>query len=154
MRRESGFTLLEIMVVVVILAVMVGSIGLELHATEGVTVRDQSRRLALLVHALRQQAIVDGTPLAVRFGRQSYTFMTLNLKGRWVPLTGDHLLRRRQLPAGVRFQVALHAPAGQRMVEISPGGLITPFTARLTDGDSHWKVVGLANGTIAAKPSA
>lgn len=151
--RSRGFTLLEILVVLIILGVIVASVGLELHATERVTVRDQSKKLALLVHALRQQAIVDGTPLGLRFGPRDYSFVELNAKGKWVPLPGDHLFRPRALPRGIHFQAVVHAAAGQRIVQVSPGGMLTPFTATLSDGGSHWKVTGRANGTVAAKPA-
>ena len=152
--RTRGFTLMEILVVLVILGIIVASVGLELSATDRVTVRDQSKKLALLVHALRQQAIVDGTPLGVRFGPRSYGFMELNDKGKWVPLAQDHLFRPRQLPGGIHFQAVVHAASGQHIVQVSPGGMLTPFTAELSDGDSHWKVTGRANGTVSAKPSA
>lgn len=147
-----GFTLIEIAVVLLVLGIIVGAIGVELHATDRVTTRDQSQRLALLVHAMRQQAMLDGQEFGLRFGPHGYRFLELDAKGRWKPVMRDRLFRPRTLPLGVTLSATVGGSGRASLVEISPGGILTPFTAILRDGDSDWRVTAMSNGHVTAQP--
>ena len=56
--RRSGFTLIEILVVVVIIAVIVSLAGVQLMRGPGDLVREESEHLALLLRAAREEAIL------------------------------------------------------------------------------------------------
>lgn len=148
-----GFTLLEILVALVILTIVMGSIGLELSAASRVTTRDQAQRVALLVRALRNQAILEGNPMEMRFDSTGYRFFQLNLKGKWQPVTRDHLFRPRQVAAGVHVAVAVQGSGHDEAVRVSPGGNLTPFTVTMTDGSASWAVTGAANGDVSVQPA-
>lgn len=151
--RARGFTLIEIAVVLLVLGIIIGTIGVELHATDRVTTRDQSRRLALLVHAMRQQAMLEGQEFGLRFGSHGYRFLELDTKGHWKPVTRDRLFRPRALTPGVTLSATVGGSGRGSLVEISPGGILTPFTAILRDGDSDWRVTALSNGHVTAQPA-
>ncbi|MHB1515938.1 MAG: GspH/FimT family pseudopilin [Acidiferrobacteraceae bacterium] len=152
-RHGRGFTLIEIAVVLLVISIMMGAIGIELHATDRVTVRDQAKRMALLVHALRQQAILQGQPFGLRFGRRGYRFLGLSPKGHWKPVSRDSLFRPRHFPAGLTVSASVGGSGRASLVQVSPGGVLTPFTAVFREGDSDWRVVGSANGDVSAKPT-
>lgn len=151
-RRSRGFTLIEIAVVLLILVIVVGTIGIELRATDRVTVRDQAKRLALLVHAMRQQAILQGEAYAVGFDQDGYRFFMLSPKGHWDPVQRDTMFRARRFPKGVAVSVAVNGAARPGLVRIAPSGLVTPFSAVFTEGDARWRVTAAANGDVSADP--
>ncbi|MHB1950561.1 MAG: GspH/FimT family pseudopilin [Acidiferrobacteraceae bacterium] len=153
-RRDArGFTLIEIAVVLLVIGIIIGTIGIELHATARVTARDQAQRLALLVHAMRQQAMLEGRAFGLRFGPNGYRFLELDAEGHWRPLVRDHLFRPRTLPPGAGLSVSVGGSGASSLVQISPGGILTPFTATLHDGDSTWQIVARSNGHVAARPA-
>lgn len=148
-----GFTLIEIAVVLLILVIVVATIGIELRATDRVTVRDQAKRLALLVHAMRQQAILQGEAYALGFDRDGYRFFALSPKGRWTPVQRDNMFRARQFPKGVAVSVEVNGAQRQGLVRIAPSGLVTPFNVVFTEGDARWRVTAAANGDVSADPA-
>jgi len=153
-RRSQGFTLVEIMVVVVIMAIMVSLAVLSI----GVSGRDsqldeESRRIEGLLDLLHDRALLEGHDFGLRIEPTAYEFVTYDAAhDRWLSVTDQSEFRRRTLPAGVSFvleldsqTVVLKAPdvdlANETppppQVAIAASGEGTPFRLTLIREATH-----------------
>ena len=107
--RESGFTLIEILVVVVIMAVVISLAVLSMNVTGRDTAVDQEgQRIEGLIEMLHERALIEGRDFGMRLEPTAYEFDAYDtIHGLWIPLDQELPFRRRNLPAGVSFQLEL-----------------------------------------------
>lgn len=155
MTRARGFTLIEVLVVVLLMVIVVAMVGLKVGGDEGRAVRQESDRLAMLLLAAQQEAILEGRVLALKLQDSGYEFQGLDEKNKFTRLMRDDILRERELPAAMRIQsVTLDgAPAetGARILIYPTGELPQAFVITLGQGEARWRVEGGLDGAIVAK---
>ncbi len=152
--KDRGFTLIELLVVVAIIVVMVGLAGAQLMRGPADVVRDESERLALVLRAAREEAILQGRVFAFGAGRESYRFLRLERNGRLKAASGDDLFRPQRLPPGIvieALQIEGAGEAAQDGVVFLPSGELPAFRIVLKSGSARWSVVGAPDGTIRAQ---
>lgn len=96
--REHGFTLVELMVVLVLIGLAASVVMLAARGPDAAA-GDEAARLALRIAGARDRAIVDGRSTRVEFVADGYRFAERS-GGEWVPVT-DRGLRATTLPSGV-----------------------------------------------------
>lgn len=103
--RQRGFTLIEVMVVVVIVGIMSAVVLMSLNLVgNDRQVRQEARRLASLVELAADEALLQGRELGLEFTTSGYRFVEFDPYGaQWHAVAGDELLRERRLPEGLRF---------------------------------------------------
>jgi len=106
-RRTGGFTLIEILVVLVIIATIVSmavlSIGL---VSDDRDLQTERTRLASLIETIRDEAVMQGREFGIEFMRSGYRFVEFDaLTGQWTEIPGDDLFRQRKLPEGMLFEL-------------------------------------------------
>ena len=100
--RSKGFTLVEILVVVVIMAVVISLAVLSI----GVTGRDsqldeESRRIEGLVDLLHERALLEGRDFGLRIEPTAYEFVVYEpTRDRWLTLNEEQEFRHRELAQG------------------------------------------------------
>jgi general secretion pathway protein H len=168
-RREAGFTLLEVLVVLVI----IGIITSMAVVSTGVLGRDheiqeEARRFVAVVGQAHEEAQIEGRDFGLRFDSSGYDFLEFDaLNQRWLPVGGDPLLRARALPEGVRLELLLEdreiqlkpreAPTEQRKIEpqvlLYGSGELVAFELRLRrEGtDNVVGVIGSVEGKVELK---
>ena len=93
-RLQAGFTLLELLVVMVIAGVMLGVVSFNAMPSAHQALDNEARRIALLLQLARDEAIVRNSPVAFEADAEHYRFL-LRANNTWAALEKDDLLRDR-----------------------------------------------------------
>jgi len=113
--RQQGFTLLEIMIVVVIVGIMIAVAGLSVGSVADDGVDEEARRLGILIGLAADEANMQGRELGLRFFQHKYEFSVRNqaqnkdgqLVWIWTPLEDDDLLKPRDLGENITLELEL-----------------------------------------------
>ena len=92
--HARGFTLLELLLVMVIAGLMLGMVALKSGPDMRQSLQGEAQRIALLLQVARDEAILRNVPIAFEAQANGYRFMIRNGK-TWQPLQDDELLRQR-----------------------------------------------------------
>ena len=98
-RAARGFTLVEIMVVLVIIGITLGMVSLNAMPSPRQNLQAEASRIALLLQLARDEAIVRNRLVACEADSEHYRFLVRN-EGGWEPVTQDDLLRERPFKGG------------------------------------------------------
>lgn len=149
----AGFTLIEIMVVLLIIAITIGMVGVNLQRGDNNRVQEEADRIVILLQAAREEAILQGQVFAVQFSQDGYRFLRLNNKGKLELIERDDVLSPRSLPDGVTLSFTMDGAAAdtEAGLILDPSGSFIPFVLTLRAGEAAWQALGLANGKIQSK---
>lgn len=96
---SRGFTLIEVTVVMVIIAILAGFAVLSLgNRSQDSRFETEARRLEKLIGLAAEQAETQGVEIGLRFDGNAYEFLALSPEGKWAPLQDTGSLRQRELP--------------------------------------------------------
>lgn len=147
-RHDSGgrgFTLIEVLVVIVVVGITVSLITVNFARDEGARLEEDARRLALLVQFARDDAYLSGQSVAVTAGEKGYVFSRREHVRGWVPYTDLPVRGASDMPAHSRLRVAgVDVPAGEPLV-FSSSGMALPY--ELVLAAAEWQV------TLAGDPA-
>lgn len=110
--RLRGFTLIEVMVVMVIIAILVTMVGLSMKGDRaGEALEEEAKRLTALLNLLREEAVMRNETLGLALSSDGYLFVTqapadaasAGEPPAFRPLSDDGVFRPRALPPGTRL---------------------------------------------------
>lgn len=135
----QGFTLLELLVVLVIAGMTLGVVSYRIMPDDRQALQEDTRRIALLLQLARDEAIVRNRPVAFEADQDHYRFLMRD-NNRWQPITQDDTLRERSFkgkpvlfsmtPAIVNQPVPIRIIFGREPVD-------KPFVLTLSLGSVH-----------------
>ncbi len=110
MKRRAtaqGFTLLELLIVVVIVGVMAGAISMSVGGNESRQLKDEAQRLIALIDIASQEAILNGREIALQVEKEAYQFLIFDEETqKWLMIEAD-TLRPREVPEGIELSIMI-----------------------------------------------
>jgi general secretion pathway protein H len=138
-RKVSGFTLVELMVVMVIIGITLGLASLNAIPSPRQDLQKEAQRIALLLQLARDEAIVRNQLVTFEANADRYHFLVRTEKG-WTPVVNDDLLRERDFKnAPVQFVLEPTGIGGTTPLRITFGRepVDKPFLLTLASGDNR-----------------
>src|SRR3569832_1108504 len=114
-QSAAGFTLLEVLVVILIIGVIISFAALPIHRADN-SVEEETQRLAALIKLGSQKAVLQGREFAQEIEAERFFFVVFNGE-QWQPLADDDILRPRTLPFDVVVDLKLE---GEQLALATP----------------------------------
>lgn len=142
--RARGFTLLEILVVLVIVAVLAGLLVFSYQDNPQQRLRREAAALAALLNVAAEEAVMRSVELGLIIGDEGYRFVYFDtVRRRWEPVSEKPLLERTfDEPLTVSFELD-----GERMTE-RERELIRQFATRTPNEEDRPLLLLLSSGEI------
>lgn len=150
--RQSGFTLIEIMVVVIIIGVISVAVVSSLNGNSDRAARLQANRFIAVVNEVRDEAIIAGDNFMLIVDERAGSYRFESIRSQAVSST-DLLLKNRVVDKEVKlnwevFDVLEGDAELSANVLISSLGEITPFEARFNGTELSYLVVVNQDGQL------
>ncbi len=106
---QSGFTLIEMMVVLVIMGVIVSMMVISLNSNEiKEDMEVEMTRLHVLINLAQEEAILQGQVMSLAISENTYRFDILNVENEtWQPLVDEKVFRERSIIPGTSFSLVI-----------------------------------------------
>lgn len=150
-----GFTLLEMLVVVLIMGILVGTISVRLQPDERDQLRVEAGRLAQLLELAAQEARLTGNAIVWTSDGFGYRFWRQGGDNVWSEIRDDDLLRARSLPhgmviAGLRNEAGTAQPTLH--LEFTTDAAASAFSLDLAFGNEHYSIAASPVGDLRMAP--
>ena len=103
-KLRRGFTLIEMMVVLLIISITIGVVSVNFGALDRRSTADELERLQRVLQFAAERAAVRGSPIQVEFLPGSYRFSRLDTAGKWQLLFEPRELAEHDWQAGLAPQ--------------------------------------------------
>jgi general secretion pathway protein H len=104
---SAGFTLLELLVVIVIVSILVTYSTLAIRGSSPEDlIKEEALRLQTLTQLVMEESILRGEEYGIEVFQDGYRFVRFS-DDQWVTLDDDRILRDRELPADIELEMRL-----------------------------------------------
>ncbi|WP_158935873.1 GspH/FimT family pseudopilin [Burkholderia sp. S171] len=143
---QGGFTLLEMLVVLVIAGILVSLASVKLTRNPRTDLNEEAQRVALLFESAGDEAQVRARPIAWMPLDGGFRF-DIRTEDGWRPLRDD-LLRQRRWEGGVTGVTIQYAGTDQSAARVVFGteAIDTPMEVTLVSASGSVTIVGTGNG--------
>ena len=136
---QRGFTLLELLVVLVIVGIVMGMVSFNALPGKRQIMQNDAQRIALLLQLARDEAIVRNRPIGFEAGNDSYRFLIYE-NNDWHPIEQDDQLRERDFkasPVALTIDPPYLSRTAPLRIVFGREPVSKPFVLTLTSGDAH-----------------
>jgi general secretion pathway protein H len=155
--NTRGFTLIEMLVVLLIMGLMVGLVSAIARPDDRARLQVEAARLAALLDFAAEQSRLTGKSIAWTANGSGYRFWQLQEETGWSEVRESDLLRARSLPQGMMIsdlRVETMRPQGDMRLEFIPYGSTLAFTIEMSLGAERYAVAASPVGDVQALPNA
>ncbi|WP_242489819.1 GspH/FimT family pseudopilin [Noviherbaspirillum cavernae] len=136
--RARGFTLLELLTVLVIAGLALGFVSVNVLPSDRRVLQDEAQRIALLLQLARDEAIVRNRPIAFEAGSERYRFL-IREGSNWQLLSDDDMLHEREFkraPMSLSITPAVAAETNPLRIVFGREPVDKPFVLTMSVGDT------------------
>ncbi|HYE29672.1 MAG TPA: GspH/FimT family pseudopilin [Allosphingosinicella sp.] len=141
MARQKGFTLVELLVVLVIVGLAAAAVVLAMPDPRG-ALRGEALRLAARADAARERAMMDNRPVALVLREDGYGF-EMRVGGEWRAV-GERPFLAQQWSEGTRAAIE----SGEARIVFDSTGFAEPARLRLVRGRDEARIEVTDGGRI------
>lgn len=157
-QQHSGFTLLELLVVLFIIGISVtfATLSFSGRAMDD-RLDNEARRLQEIMRLAAEEALLQGVEIGMRGQDGEYGFLVIAENG-WAPYEGDTPLKPHRLPEGITLEVtvedfALEVPEEAELlpqVVFLSSGELTPFDLEMhaETATFYYRFKGVLTGEV------
>ncbi len=134
---SGGFTLIEVMVVVLIIGILVNYVVVSIGSSSpSDALKTEARRFFTLVDLAAEEALLRSNIIGALVEAERYEFLILQEK-TWKPLE-ESIFRKRSLPEEISFDLMTDEPIRREKQKKTPdivfftSGEITPFEIKIS----------------------
>jgi len=158
--NSNGFTLIELMVVVALIGIIMGSVVLSVgDGGQLDKVEIETKRMSALIKLLGEEAILKNKEFAIVVTETEYDFQELDKNQKWQPLAGDTIFHKRKMTNNSiieleleNFNVDFAAQKDDEDVKIFllSSGEMSPFEITIKDleSESYFTITGSIVGVL------
>lgn len=130
--RQSGFTLIELVAVLIILTIALSMVAPSLHGwSQHSKLRDASDQCLATMRGARAQAVATGSVRRVLIDSSAASIVVQRRQGESYEAAEGELGRSLVLPRGFSIQLVSGGASGSA-IDFYPNGRTTPATVRIT----------------------
>ncbi len=156
--RQSGFTLLEIMLVVVLISFTVTMVNLVIEPNPKLLMQQEAARFKALIQQAMDESVLTGNPMLVEVDSEQNSYRFLQIEDdKWLVIEDDELFIERYLPANIQmdFEVINIVPRNEDeetrvqpdRVILEPVGSSDHFKLVLSNGEDQITVKTVGDGS-------
>ncbi len=156
-RLQKGFTLIEILVVMILLGIIMTIAMLSIGNSQSEQLEEDMRRLLQIMRLAHEEAIINQQTLAMKFSPHGYALQRYDGKGKiWIPVTEPAFFQAKKLDQGYEIKllqeglkVSLEKEDGGKVMMYSSGE-VTPFELNigLPDSEINYRMTGDLMGNL------
>jgi general secretion pathway protein H len=135
--QQTGFTLIEIMLVLALMGLMISVVSYTALGTNNYDkVDQQAKRFQVVFDMASDYAILNQVQLGIRIDEKenTYTYVALDDDDDWVELSGQKLFESHQLPENMTLQLFLDNLPWQQEDQLFTGSLFDEELSVSDDG--------------------
>ena len=145
--RQGGFTLLEMMVVLLIVGILISVVALKPTSNRRTDLAEEAQRLATMLESASDEAQIRSAQVAWQPVAGGYGFFLHAENGAWVPIADD-LLKPHRWGGDVTGVAIRYSGSGDAISRVVFGdeSINVPVTVTLYSGSVELLVVGTGIG--------
>ncbi|MDP2144731.1 MAG: prepilin-type N-terminal cleavage/methylation domain-containing protein [Gallionella sp.] len=151
MSKQTGFTLIEMLVALLIMGLLIGLVSVIAQPDDKALLRVEAERLAQLLELAATESRITGKPIAWTSDGSDYRFWRFAENPGWSEIANDDFLRARSLPQGMKISNMrtenLRSPAPMR-VEFDSYSGAPSFSVEISIGASRYTVENSPIGAV------
>ena len=154
-RPHRGFTLIEMLVVLLIMGLFVGLVSAITRPDDRALLRIEADRLAQLLDLAAEESRLTGKSIAWTSDGTDYRFLRFQEDTGWSEILDSDSLRARILPQGItisRLQIETMQQPGIMRLEFTPYARTLSFNIEMSLGAERYTIAASPVGDVRVLP--